>query len=82
MRAPDMPNGWPMAMAPPLTLRRSLGMPSTSRQWITWQAKASLISHRPMSATVRPKRLSSLGTANTGPMPISSGAQPATAMPR
>ncbi len=27
-------------------------------------------------------RASSFGTANTGPMPISSGAQPATAMPR
>ena len=35
-----------------------------------------------MSATVRPCRSSSRGTANTGPMPISSGPQPAEAKPR
>ena len=34
-----------------------------------------------MSSIVRSKRWSSLGTANTGPMPISSGSVPATAMP-
>ncbi|MCY1372973.1 hypothetical protein D9M69_602170 [compost metagenome] len=32
--------------------------------------------------TVRPRRLSTLGMAKTGPMPISSGSQPATAKPR
>ena len=35
-----------------------------------------------MSSTFRPWRASSFGTANTGPMPISSGSQPATARPR
>src|SRR6266478_2354299 len=35
-----------------------------------------------MSFIVRPCRLSSFGTAKTGPMPISSGRQPATAKPR
>ncbi|MCY1553586.1 hypothetical protein D9M68_900860 [compost metagenome] len=35
-----------------------------------------------MSSTARPLALSSLGTENTGPMPISSGSQPATAKPR
>ena len=35
-----------------------------------------------MSAIVRPWRLRSFGTAKTGPMPISSGSQPATAKPR
>jgi hypothetical protein len=30
-----------------------------------------------MSATVRPRRFKTFGTANTGPMPISSGSQPA-----
>ena len=35
-----------------------------------------------MSSTFSPARASSFGTANTGPMPISSGSQPATAKPR
>ena len=57
-------------------------MPSVSAQYSTCTAKASFNSHRSMSATVRPRRFSTLGTANTGPMPISSGSQPATAKPR
>ena len=57
-------------------------MPSLSRQYITCTAKASFSSHRSMSLTVRPSFFSTLGTANTGPMPISSGSQPATAKPR
>src|SRR5256885_1030964 len=81
-RAPVMPKGWPMEMAPPLTFRRSLGMPSLRWQYRAWEAKASLSSHRSMSSTLRPWRASSLGTAKTGPMPISSGSQPATAKPR
>ena len=35
-----------------------------------------------MSSTLRPARASSLGIAYTGPMPISSGSQPAIAKPR
>ncbi|MNG07881.1 hypothetical protein D3C84_912030 [compost metagenome] len=35
-----------------------------------------------MSATCKPLALSSFGTENTGPMPISSGSQPATVKPR
>ena len=35
-----------------------------------------------MSSTVRPARSSRRGTAKTGPIPISSGSQPATAKPR
>src|SRR5258708_32204871 len=31
-RAPDPPDGWPTPTPPPLTLRRSPGMPSRSRQ--------------------------------------------------
>ncbi len=69
-------------MAPPLTFRRSIGMPSVSAQYSTCTANASFSSHRPMSSTFRPAFLSSLGTANTGPIPISSGSQPATAKPR
>ena len=37
---------------------------------------------RSMSSILRPCCSNSLGTAKTGPIPISSGAQPATAMPR
>src|SRR5262245_29659563 len=48
----------------------------------TWLANASLSSHRSMSSMASPCCLSSLGTANTGPMPISSGSQPATASAR
>src|SRR6516164_10578923 len=43
---------------------------------------ASLSSHKSMSSMASPCCLSSLGTANTGPMPISSGSQPATASAR
>ena len=35
-----------------------------------------------MSCTERPSFFNTLGMANTGPMPISSGSQPATAKPR
>jgi hypothetical protein len=35
-----------------------------------------------MSSILRPRRFSTFGTANTGPIPISSGSQPATAKPR
>ena len=55
-RRPLMPNGWPIEIAPPFTLRRSGAMPSRSRQYSTCTAKASLSSHSPMSSTVRPWR--------------------------
>ena len=45
-------------------------------------ANASFSSHRSMSSIFMPARCNSFGTANTGPMPISSGSQPATAKPR
>ena len=71
-----------MEMAPPLTLSFSGSMPSRSRQYTAWDAKASLSSQRSMSSTDSPFLSSRVGTAKTGPMPISSGSQPATAMPR
>src|SRR5258708_5654641 len=49
---------------------------------MTCTAKASFSSHRSMSFAFLPACSSSLGTANTGPMPISLGSQPATAKPR
>ncbi|SVJ77531.1 Uncharacterised protein [Klebsiella pneumoniae] len=77
-----MPNGWPMAMEPPLTLYFSLSISSRSRQYRHCEAKASLSSQRSTSAIFSPFALSSFGTENTGPMPISSGSQPATVKPR
>jgi hypothetical protein len=56
MRAPVMPNGWPMAMAPPFTLSLSQLMPSCLADGMTWAAKASLISTRSMSSMVMPAR--------------------------
>ena len=53
-RAPDIPYGWPIEIAPPSTLNRSGSMPSLSRQYSAWQANASFSSHSPMSSTVRP----------------------------
>src|SRR5438270_739640 len=49
---------------------------------MTCTANASFSSQRPMSSTFRPARSKRRGTANTGPIPISSGSQPATAKPR
>ena len=56
-RAPDMPSGWPRAMAPPFgfTLASSAASPrrSTARPWA---AKASFSSITSMSLIVRPRR--------------------------
>ena len=50
-----------MEIAPPLTFTRSAGICNASRQCSTWQAKASLISHRPMSRHAQAKALEQLG---------------------
>src|SRR5438270_8135500 len=49
---------------------------------MTCTAKASFSSQSPMSSIFRPARSGRRGTANTGPIPISSGSQPASAKPR
>jgi hypothetical protein len=53
------------AMAPPLMLILSMlsVRPSSRIQYRAWEAKASLISHRPMSLVFIPARSSSLGMA-------------------
>ena len=48
-------------------------------QWTDWAAKASFISIRSISSQVRPVFLNSLRQAWTGPSPIISGSQPASA---
>ncbi len=57
MRAPEQPTGWPMAMAPPLTLTFSMSKPSSRATATDWAAKASLASTRSMSSILRPALL-------------------------
>ena len=51
---PDMPIGWPRAMAPPFTLTMSSGTPRSSIEAACTAAKASLISNRSTSPMVEP----------------------------
>src|SRR5699024_3462910 len=93
MRAPDAPTGWPMAMAPPLTLSVSmLSSPNAgccrccrhqssscqaARQASTWSAKASLISQRSTSSSDSWCRISMGLAAMTGPRPMRAGSSAA-----
>ena len=52
-RVPDMPIGWPRAMAPPLTLTTSSPMPRSAIDARPTAAKASLSSNRSTSPTDR-----------------------------
>src|SRR6266511_954580 len=52
--APDMPIGWPSAIAPPLTLTLSALTPRSRIDWMATDAKASLISIRSRSSTDSP----------------------------
>ena len=73
MRAPVMPKGCPRAMAPPLTLSFSHGMPRCLAEGTTWAANASLISTRSMSSMAMPARDSAWRDASMGPRPMISG---------
>ena len=53
-RAPDIPIGWPSAIAPPLTFTFSGVTPRSFMDWTATAANASLISIRSRSPTVRP----------------------------
>ena len=66
MRAPDMPIGWPRAMAPPLTLTLSTSMPSSLAEARPTAANASLISTRSRSAGVMPSFSQALAMARAG----------------
>src|SRR4029077_3599875 len=55
-RTPVAPSGWPIAIAPPLTLSLSSSRPSSRAQAITCAPKASLISKRSMSESFRSAR--------------------------
>src|SRR5262249_1451751 len=63
-RAPDMPSGWPRAMAPPfgLTKSASSGSPSWRRQASAWAANASLssITSNELTPNADPRRVGHL----------------------
>ena len=75
-RAPVEPSGCPSAIAPPLTLTRSMSGLCSRRQAATTGAKASLISNRSMSSIVMPLRSRILRVAGIGPSSIFTGSQP------
>ena len=60
---PDIPYGWPTAIAPPFTFKFSFGIPNLSLQYKTCTAKASFSSHKSISSILRLFLSSSLGTA-------------------
>ena len=76
-----MPSGWPSAIAPPLTFTRSSSRPSSRTTARLCEANASFSSTRSRSLAFTPVRASSLRTAGIGPMPITRGSTPATALP-
>src|SRR5438045_5735840 len=61
IRTPLHPNGWPMAMEPPLTFTFSRSSPRSCIQAIDCEAKASFSSTRSRSLTVIPARIHDLG---------------------
>ena len=78
--APVAPSGWPIAIAPPLTLVISWSMPMSRMKRMATAAKASLISHRSMSPTSRPALASALRDAGAGPVSMIVGSAPDTAV--
>src|ERR1700749_4957541 len=63
---PVAPIGWPRAIAPPLTLTFSRSSFRSRMNFSATTEKASLISQRSMSSTVRPALASTLRLAGTG----------------
>src|SRR5689334_20132075 len=79
MRPPDAPMGWPMAMAPPLTLTLDVSQPSPLFTAQAWAAKASFDSIRSRSAALQPAFFSAAREAGMGPVPMIFGSTPALA---
>ena len=76
--APVAPSGCPRAIAPPLTLTRAGSACRSRCQASTTEAKASLISTRSMSASVRPLLDSAYCVAGMGAVNIQMGSAPRT----
>src|SRR5215467_1272843 len=77
-RAPEQPRGCPSAMAPPLTLTRSMSGWSSRSHASTTEAKASLISKRSIRSIVSPAFLSTRWVAGMGPVSMMVGSTPAS----
>ena len=75
------PADGPCAIAPPFTFTFSGSRPSSRMTARLCEANASFSSTRSRSAGSIPRRSRSLRTAGTGPMPITRGSTPATALP-
>ena len=67
-------------MAPPFTFTRSGSTPISACQASTTEANASLHSKRSMPSMLRPARFSAVCVAGIGPVRISTGSLPVTAM--
>src|SRR6266702_2856294 len=78
-RAPEAPTGWPIAIAPPLTLTLEVSQPRSLLTAQACAAKASLASTRSRSATFQPAFLSAARDAGIGPLPMIAGSTPACA---
>ena len=70
MRAPEAPMGWPMAIAPPLTLTLLASKPRSLFTAKACAAKASLASTRSRSLSFQPAFSSALREAGIGPEPM------------
>src|ERR1700733_3906219 len=76
-RAPDAPTGWPIAIAPPLTLTLAVSQPRSLLTAQACAAKASLASIRSRSPMLQPAFLSAAREAGIGPVPMIFGSTPA-----
>src|SRR3546814_4193888 len=77
MIAPVAPTGWPSEMPLPLGFTFSGSKPSSCATAHAWAANASFDSITSMSEMLSPARLSAIGTALAGPMPMMLGSTPA-----
>src|SRR5262249_5083279 len=80
--APVAPSGWPIAIAPPLTLTFLGSSLNACRKRSTSAAKASLTSIRSMFLSVILARLSTFSVTSIGPVSISAGSEPMLAKAR
>src|SRR5258708_6597570 len=76
-RAPDAPTGWPIAIAPPLTLTLEVSQPRSLLTAQACAAKASLASIRSRSPMLQPAFFSAAREAGIGPVPMILGSTPA-----
>ena len=71
--------GWPMAIAPPLTLTFAVSQPRSLFTAQAWAAKASLASIRSRSPMFQPAFFNAAREAGMGPVPMIAGSTPACA---